>query len=120
VRIALCDDDPAFRTLIRLVLEPEPDIEVVAEFGDGRSCVDRIGDVRPDAVLVDLTMPVMSGYDTIPALLSETKVVVLSSERRSDVERRVLALGAQAFVEKDGRHLVDELASCLRTVVADR
>ena len=87
LRLALCDDDANFRALVRVVLAGEDDMEVVSESGDGRECVERIAATRPDAVLLDLVMPRMLGFEAIPQLTAaspETKVIVLSSQPAVD------------------------------------
>lgn len=120
LRVALCDDDPRFRTLVRAVLAGEEDMEVVGESGDGRGCVEQIAQLRPDAILLDLVMPEMMGFEAIPRLADaspETKVIVLSSQPAGRVEAAVRRLGAIGFIEKGGAHLVDSLAGQVRAVL---
>lgn len=65
IRTLLAEDEPLARERIRTLLESEPDIEVVAECGDGRSAVDAIRDKKPDLVFLDVNMPELGGFDVI-------------------------------------------------------
>ena len=62
IRVLVADDQPLVRTGIRLILDSEPDIEVVGEAGDGADAVRQAGRLRPDVVLMDIQMPIMDGY----------------------------------------------------------
>jgi DNA-binding NarL/FixJ family response regulator len=101
-RLFLCDDDADYRALLRTVLGGA-DHEIVGEGCDGRDCIERAPESRPDVVLLDLNMPRMSGFDALPALrssLPDAKILILSSARRVDELERVLSLGADGYIEK--------------------
>ena len=101
-RLFLCDDDETYRSLLRAVLVEE-DHDIVGEGCDGQDCIDRVPEARPDAVLLDLNMPRMDGYEALPQLRSavpEAKIIVMSSARPEDVQHRVVSLGAHGFIEK--------------------
>ncbi|HEX8105292.1 MAG TPA: response regulator transcription factor [Solirubrobacteraceae bacterium] len=120
-RVALCDDDQAFRALVRAVLAREADISVVGECGDGHQCVERIAATQPDAVLLDLDMPRLSGIAAIPKLIDAspaTKIIVVTSQPARRAEAAVRRLGASAFVEKSGAELVGRLPQVLRAALA--
>ncbi len=122
LRVALCDDDANFRALVRVVLTGEDDMEVVSESCDGRECVERIAKTRPDAVLLDLMMPRMLGFEAIPKLTDaspDTKVIVLSSLPAERVEATVRQLGAIGFIQKGGGQLVDSLPGQVRAALRD-
>lgn len=102
-RVYLCDDAPDYRRLLREVLAAEEDLEVVGESGNGRQCLDDAPDSHPDVIVLDVNMPVMNGFEALPALreaLPEAQVVVLSTGPAPDFEDRALALGAAAYLEK--------------------
>lgn len=69
IRVFLCDDGKALRSLMRFVLEEESDIEVVGEAADGRAGVDGVAREKPDVVLLDLSMPILDGLEAIPLML---------------------------------------------------
>lgn len=101
MRLFLCDDNPGYRALTRLVLEP--DHEVVGEAGDGVEALDRAPDTAPDVLLLDLNMPHMNGYEALPRLrelLTRTKIIVLTTGTSDDERRRVIDAGADGFIVK--------------------
>ncbi len=121
LRVALCDDDPSFRLLLRLLLGAEGDIEVVSESCDGRRCVEEIAQIRPDGVLLDLSMPTMNGFDVLRHLATvapETKIIVVSSEPSERFEPAVGALGAVAFIDKADPDLRESLPRRIRAACA--
>ncbi|HUG49548.1 MAG TPA: response regulator transcription factor, partial [Terrimesophilobacter sp.] len=62
--VLLVDDQQLVRTGFRLILDFEPDIEVVGEAADGRECLELVAARRPDVVLMDVRMPVLDGLET--------------------------------------------------------
>lgn len=103
VRTLICDDDPVIRLMLRLALEGADRFTVVAEVGDGREAVAQAGLLQPDLVLIDLTMPVMSGDEAIPLVrrvAPDATVVVMSGLLETAVAPQVEALGAAAYLEK--------------------
>src|SRR5690606_40003819 len=68
IRVCLVDDQTLVRQGIRSLLALDAGIEVIAEAGDGRQAVELIPQVRPDVVLMDMRMPVMSGLEALQAL----------------------------------------------------
>jgi DNA-binding NarL/FixJ family response regulator len=116
IRVLLVDDHPMVRRSLSEVLSDERGVTVVGECEDGSEVVDAVLRLRPDVVLMDLSMPVMSGLAATEALRAahlEPRVVVLSAE---DAARHtVAAAGADALLTKEAR--VDALVHCLRTVI---
>jgi DNA-binding NarL/FixJ family response regulator len=103
LRVVLADDTPEYRQLLRIILEQDGRFEVVGEAADGQEAVRVTRQELPDAIVLDLAMPVMDGLQAIPLLLScspETTIVVLSGFARGQLDREALALGAKAYVEK--------------------
>jgi DNA-binding NarL/FixJ family response regulator len=103
IRVLLCDDVPAFRALVRYSLEDEEGIEVVGEAGDGREGVRQAAALKPDVVLLDLSMPECDGLEAIPALLARSPgsaIVALSGFTADRMAQPVMASGAVAYLEK--------------------
>ena len=101
--VVLADDTPEIRTLLRLTLEDQGDIEVVGEAGDGAEAVKIVSELQPDALVLDLAMPVMDGFQAIPEVrrrAPETKIIVLSGFDRGLMSERALSLGADMYFEK--------------------
>src|SRR3712207_5097808 len=102
-RVLLADDTPEIRLLVRMALELEGGFEIVGEAGDGAQALHIADDQRPDAVVLDLAMPVMDGLEAIPQVRKatpDTKIHVLSGFNSAQMEREALSVGADAYLEK--------------------
>jgi DNA-binding NarL/FixJ family response regulator len=103
ISVFLVDDVPELRELIRLGMEEDPCFEIVGEAGDGRTALTGIAETRPEAVLLDLSMPDMNGLEAIPEIREgdpEVAIIVLSgfaAERMGPVS---LERGADGYIEK--------------------
>jgi CheY-like chemotaxis protein len=103
IRVVVCDDAPAMRALVRHTLEIDGDVEVVGEAGDGEAVVALVADLRPDVVLLDLSMPKVDGLEALPRILEAAPwagVVVLSGRDEAAAAPQALALGAERFMAK--------------------
>lgn len=101
--VVLADDTPEIRTLLRLTLEDQGQIEVVGEAGDGAEAVEIVSALQPDALVLDLAMPVMDGFEAIPEVrrrAPDTKIIVLSGFDTQVMCERALSLGAHVYYEK--------------------
>ena len=101
--VFLCDDVPAFRALLRAVLEQHAGCEIVGEASDGPSAVAGVARTRPDVLVLDLDMPGGDGLSAIPAIRSacaQTRIIVLSSFPHERMARRALHAGADRYLEK--------------------
>lgn len=102
-RVVIADDVDDFRILYRLALELDGRFEVVGEAGDGFEAAKLAAELQPDAVVLDLQMPRMDGFEAIERIKSVADaavIVVVSSMAADAVEDRVIGLGARVFVEK--------------------
>lgn len=100
LRVLVVDDDAAVRDVIRVVLSFEPGIKIVGEASDGVEAIEEVNRLRPDAVVLDLTMPRMGGAEALPILLRDhpsLRVVTLSAVAEVDP---VVAQLSAAVVEK--------------------
>ena len=109
IRVFLCDDVPAMRIVLRAVLEEDGDVEVVGEAGDGEEAVALIGELQPDVVVLDLSMPRLDGLEAIPRIHEvspDSRIVVFSGYAAERMAPLALAVNAARYVEK-GRALED-------------
>jgi DNA-binding NarL/FixJ family response regulator len=117
VRVVLVDDDDLMRAGLRSVLSSDETIDVVGEAGDGREAVDRIRQLRPDLVLMDIRMPDLDGISATREVLAssaDVKVVVLTTFEEDDYIFDALSAGASGFLLKRTRP--EELIAAIHTV----
>jgi two-component system response regulator NreC len=104
VRVLVADDHTIIRSGLRHLLEKESDIEVAGEAADGREALDLAEQLRPDVVLLDITMPKLNGIDVsrqIAAKLPKTSVIILSMHSDESYVLRSLNAGARGYLLKD-------------------
>jgi DNA-binding NarL/FixJ family response regulator len=119
IRVAIVDDQDLVRMGFRMLLEAEPDIEVVGEAGDGESGVALVKRARPDVALMDVRMPGLDGIaatSRIAAEQPECRVIVLTTFDLDEYAFGALRAGASGFLLKDARR--EELLAAIRSVVA--
>jgi len=103
IRVLIADDHSIVREGLKQILSKEQDIDVIGEAVDGRDALAKIKALRPDVVLLDISMPELSGLEVATVVkntLPETKLVVLSMHGDESSVRRILAAGAKCYVLK--------------------
>lgn len=104
IKIMLVDDHLLFRQVVRELIEREPDLEVVAEAGDGQEAVQFAAEAQPDVVLMDLVMPVCDGFQATERILAafpRSRVVILSAFCEEEQVLKALQRGAIGYVTKE-------------------
>jgi DNA-binding NarL/FixJ family response regulator len=114
VRIMLVDDHPLIREAIAHLVASAPDFELVGEAADGKECLERIADLRPDILILDIAMPDMNGEQVSRELrhrYPELKIIALSGYNDRQFVRAMIKAGAKAYVVKSasGRELIHAL-----------
>ena len=107
IRVAVVDDQALVRMGLRVLLESEPDTELVGEAADGAAGVDLVRTTAPDVVLMDVRMPGTDGLTALRRItddpsLRDVRVVVLTTFELDEYVFEALAAGASGFVLKDG------------------
>lgn len=117
IRVLLADDEGMVRAGVRAILAAAPDIEVVAEAGDGREAVELARAHRPDVALLDIRMPVLDGLEAAAEMrraAPDVAVVMLTTFSEDDYISRALDSGASGFLLKSGDPY--ELMAAVRAV----
>ena len=118
IRVAVVDDQALVRRGFAMVLDHQPDIDVVAEAGNGIEAIDAAHQHRPDVVLMDIRMPEMDGLAATAAILEQAdwpiKIIILTTFDPDEYVYRALQAGASGFVLKDIPP--EELGPAVRTV----
>lgn len=119
VKILLADDHIMLRQGIRLLLDREPDFEIVAEAGDGEEAVTLVGEYKPDVVLMDVGMPKLGGLEAtrqIKAAHPATAVLVLTIHDDEEYIIGFLEAGAVGYLMKSAYG--EELSRAIRSIMA--
>jgi two-component system invasion response regulator UvrY len=104
LKIALCDDHPIFREGLTKILQLQSDIRVEAETGSGAELLEKISTQRFDVIVLDISLPDMSGLDVLKALQAsgcKAGVLMLSMHPEEHYAKRVLKAGAAGYLQKD-------------------
>ena len=95
-RVLVADDNAVVRSFVRQLFESQPDFEISGEAENGRDAVEKAKRLKPDLIILDLSMPVMTGLDAAPLLrklLPDTPIILFTQEG-SEVDRLARAAGA--------------------------
>jgi two-component system response regulator NreC len=117
IRILLADDHAVVRQGFRMILSAHADLEIVGEAGNGREAVELAATLRPDVVVMDVTMPELNGIEATRRLTAENphiRVVALSMHKDSVYVREILRAGARGYLLKDS--VADDLVAAVRAV----
>jgi two-component system response regulator NreC len=104
IRILLADDHALVRQGFRMILEAQPDMEIVGQAGNGREAVELAEKLKPDVVVMDVAMPELNGTEAtrrLAASTPRTRVLALSMHKDSVYVREILRAGARGYLLKD-------------------
>ncbi|MFE5242741.1 MULTISPECIES: response regulator transcription factor [unclassified Streptomyces] len=118
IRVVVADDQELVRSGFAMILDAQPDIEVLAEVGDGAQALDAVDRLRPDIALLDIRMPVMDGIEACRAIgaRSGCRTVMLTTFDSDAYVYEALHAGASGFLLKNVRR--DDLVHAVRVVAA--
>ena len=120
-RIVVVEDHTLLRAGLRAMLAQDPELKLVGEADNGRDAIRVIGTLKPDLVLMDLSMPGMNGIEAIVEIkgrFPETRVLVLTIHKAEEYIYQALRAGANGYVLKDATQ--DELCTAIRTVLTGK
>lgn len=117
IRLLIVDDHVLIREGIRSLLENQPDIDIIGEATNGSEAIQQTLSLRPDIVLMDITMPEMGGIEAtvkVKEMVPETKVLILTVHEEDRYLSEILKAGASGYFTKGGSS--NELISALHAV----
>lgn len=121
IRVVLAEDHETVRHGLRLLINGQPDMEVIGEAGDGAAAVDCVGSLRPNVALVDISMPQVNGLETtraIKKIAPETAVVALTRYGDNAYVQELVRAGALGYILKQSASR--ELLHAIRAAAAGR
>ena len=118
ISVLIADDHSVVREGVRHLIEGESDINVCAEASDGREVLEQIEKNQPDLVILDITMPRLSGLETLERIRAKfpgTKTILLSVHADPSMIQSAVSLGVDGYVLKNARK--SEILAAIRAVV---
>ena len=119
IRVLIAEDHETVREGLKMILSAQPDIEVIAEAGDGRAAVERTQELLPDIVIMDVSMPKSNGLKATQKLKQccpEVKVLALTRHKDDGYLQQLLRAGASGYVLKQSP--ATELLHGIRAIAA--
>ena len=104
IKVAIADDHALFRTGVKTSLSSRKDIQMIAEAENGMQLMNLLKHIKPDVVLLDIHMPIMDGYTTLPEikkLYPEIKVIMLSMNNDPSIITKMMEVGANSYLTKE-------------------
>lgn len=121
IRVVLTDDHAVVRMGFRLLLQGTHDIEVIGEAESGEEAVKRFVELKPDVLVMDLSMPGMGGLEAVTRVLAKddaARILILSAHEDTIHPKRVLKAGASGYLSK--RSAAEELIQAIRQVASGK
>src|SRR3989338_8097423 len=121
ITVLLADDHTVVREGLRMVLEAEKDIRVIAEARSGREAVGLVRKLRPDVVVMDIAMPLLNGFEATRQIIKffpATKILILSAHSDDEYIDQIVSLGATGYLIKQSSAQV--LSKAIREVKKGR
>ncbi|MGW0998498.1 response regulator [Streptomyces sp. NPDC002520] len=119
IRVLIADDQQMVRQGFTVLLNTQPDIEVIGQAVDGRDAIAKVGELKPDVVLMDIRMPELGGIEATGRITEDhpgIRVLVLTTFDLDEYVYDALRAGASGFLLKDAS--ADQLAEAVRVVAA--
>ena len=117
LNVLLVDDHSVVRMGFKMLIDSEKDMQVIAEAETGEEGIIKFQEIKPDVIVMDITMPGIGGLEAIERIIAKdknAKILVLSAHEDSVHPKRVLSAGAIGYLTK--RSAAEELINAIRTV----
>jgi len=117
IKILLVDDHAVVRMGFKMLIEAEADIRVIGEAESGEAAIKLFQELKPDIIVMDITMPGIGGLEAIDRIMAKdknTKILVLSAHEDSVHPKRVLNAGAMGYLTK--RSAAEELIKAIKSI----
>jgi len=120
IKVAIADDHALFRTGVKTSLSGRRDIQMVAEAENGMQLMNLLKHIKPDVILLDIHMPIMDGYTTLPEvkkLYPEIKVIMLSMNNDPSIITKMMEIGANSYLtkESDSETIYQAIVTCYQS-----
>lgn len=119
IRILIADDHSVVRKGIRMLLEDETDMQIVGEVSDGDEAIDQVAAIKPDVLLLDITMPRMSGIDALKVISQQypkVRTLLFSMHNNPDYILKAVQHGAAGYLLKDTDQ--EEILKAIRSITS--
>ena len=119
IRVLIADDHPIFRNGLKIVIEADQMLKVVAEAEDGESALSAIRKLQPNVAVLDIDMPPPDGFAVARQVVEErlpSEIIFLTMHKERTLFEAALNAGVKGFIVKDGA--VNEIVGCIKAVVA--
>jgi DNA-binding NarL/FixJ family response regulator len=119
IRVVIADDHPIVRGMVRTAVHQHPHFEVVAEAENGAEAIEEVKRLKPDVVVLNITMPLVSGFEAareIKKQVPETAIVILSSHADKYFVEEARKIGVRAYFPKSkiGGALIEALEAAVK------
>lgn len=120
IKVAIADDHALFRTGVKTSLSVKKDIQMVAEAENGMQLLNLLKHIKPDVILLDIQMPIMDGYATLPEIKKiypDMKVIMLSMINDPSMITRMMEIGANSYLtkESDSEMIYQAIRTCFES-----
>ena len=121
IKVVIIDDHVVVRAGLRYIIEADPELELVGEFGGGLGAADFVAEKNPDVVLMDVRMPDRNGIDALKEILAadpKRRVVMLTTSDAEEDVFRAIEEGALGYVMKESP--IETISAAIRSALASR
>lgn len=117
IKVIIADDHALFRTGVKTTLSMRKDIQMVAEAENGMQLLNLLKHIKPDVILLDIHMPIMDGYTTLPEIKKmypDMKVIMLSMNNDPSIITKMMEIGANSYLtkESDSETIYQAIRTC--------